>query len=161
MSRRGVRERKAFATNLTPMIDVTFLLIVFFVLVSQIVEVEQVAMDLPEPTNAATDEMTEERRVVLNVVPGLRGAAREYRLGGRGFAADAAGVEALAARLASLYATNPGLVVHLRADRGTDYEDVAPAMQAITVAAGRAGAEAGIEIVPRVNLVVRRGETTP
>ena len=33
--------------NLTPMIDVTFLLIVFFVLVSQIVEVENVPMSLP------------------------------------------------------------------------------------------------------------------
>jgi biopolymer transport protein ExbD len=37
--RRGPAQISA---NLTPMIDVTFLLIVFFVLVSQIVEVENV-----------------------------------------------------------------------------------------------------------------------
>ena len=43
------QDRGQVQANLTPMIDVTFLLIVFFVLVSQIVEVENVDLDLPTP----------------------------------------------------------------------------------------------------------------
>ena len=49
--KRGTAELHA---NLTPMIDVVFLLIVFFVLVSQIVEVENVEMRLPELVEPAT-----------------------------------------------------------------------------------------------------------
>ena len=45
----ALRDRPPVAANLTPMIDVTFLLIVFFVVVSQIVEVENVEMELPRP----------------------------------------------------------------------------------------------------------------
>ena len=35
--------------NMTPMIDVTFLLIVFFVVVSQIVDRDVIPLDLPAP----------------------------------------------------------------------------------------------------------------
>ena len=51
--KRGPAEIHA---NLTPMIDVTFLLIVFFVLVSQIVEVENVEI---ESARARVDPVTE------------------------------------------------------------------------------------------------------
>ena len=49
--RRGPAQAQA---NITPMIDVVFLLIVFFVLVSQIVDLESVDLDLPTPEHAAT-----------------------------------------------------------------------------------------------------------
>ena len=55
MSRAFRRGRTDVQANLTPMIDVTFLLIVFFVLVSQIVEVENVDLLLPELEDPATD----------------------------------------------------------------------------------------------------------
>jgi biopolymer transport protein ExbD len=145
----------AIEANLTPMIDVTFLLIVFFVLVSQIVEVENVQMDLPRPADPATVKQGEEQRTVINLVPAPGGRIRGYRLGTRTFPAGAAGVEALTAHLSSLYASNPQLAINLRADRGTRYELVAPVMQAITDAAGRV---AGKGVSPRVNLMVVRDE---
>ena len=54
MSALTRQERGQVQANLTPMIDVTFLLIVFFVLVSQIVEVENVDLNLPAPREPAS-----------------------------------------------------------------------------------------------------------
>ena len=151
--KRGTAELNA---NLTPMIDVTFLLIVFFVLVSQIVEVENVELKLPELEEPATELPETEQRSVINVVPGFEGRALEYRLGGRSFPAGTEGVELLTGHLASLLQTNPTLRVNLRADRHTHYEWVQPALQAVSEASGRAGAAGGAAVTPRVNLVVIR-----
>jgi biopolymer transport protein ExbD len=148
----------ALEANLTPMIDVTFLLIIFFVLVSQVVEVENVRMDLPKPKDAATVLPGDEQRAVLNVVPGPGGRARAYRLGGRTFPAGDAGVKALTDQLTSVFAESPQITVNLRADRGTRYEFVEPVMQAISSASSAASARSGSPVDARVNLVVVRDE---
>ncbi|UCD74657.1 MAG: biopolymer transporter ExbD [Phycisphaerales bacterium] len=140
--------------NLTPMIDVTFLLIVFFVLVSQIVEVENVKLQLPAPEDPATELPDDEQRVVINVVPAqpaTTGRAIEYRVGSRRFAAGEEGVDALADHVMRLYSGNPTLRINLRADRDTQYEWIEPVLRAISIAAARTG-ESGI--TARVNLVV-------
>ena len=54
--------------NLTPMIDMTFLLVVFFVLVSRITAVEQVPMELPVPRDPAAGAADEAPRIVVNLV---------------------------------------------------------------------------------------------
>lgn len=142
------------AANLTPMIDVTFLLIVFFVLVSQIVDLENVDMELPTPKDPATTTITEEKRIVVNVLPeGERAAG--YKVGTRTFPPDAAGSEALRQHLASLFASNPGLSINVRADRDTQYEYIEPVLDAVSKAALGAGIEG---FVPRVNLVVNKVE---
>lgn len=142
------------AANLTPMIDVTFLLIVFFVLVSQIVDLENVDMELPTPKDPATTTITEEERIVVNVLPeGERAAG--YKVGTRTFTPDAAGSEALRQHLASLFQANPGLSINVRADRDTQYEYIEPVLDAVSKAALGAGVEG---FVPRVNLVVNKVE---
>lgn len=143
------------AANLTPMIDVTFLLIVFFVLVSQIVEVESVPLSLPELADPATAPMGEERRTVINVVPTSGGRAEAYRLGARSFAATPEGAAQLARELGALFAADPTLRVNLRADRGTRYEFVRPALRAVSEAAALSGHEG---MRPTVQLVVLREE---
>ena len=55
--------------NMTPMIDVTFLLIVFFVVVSQIVDRDVIPLDLPTPNDARATVSESENRMVINVVP--------------------------------------------------------------------------------------------
>ena len=107
--KRGVTSIEA---NLTPLIDVTFLLIVFFVLVSQIVEVENVDMDLPRPRDAATVLAGDEQRAVINVVPSNVevGGVVGYRIGTRLFSPDPAGplvVERLSRRPVPGYALDP------------------------------------------------------
>ena len=51
------------------MIDVTFLLIVFFVVVSQIVDRDVVPLDLPAPENAKALVSVSDNKMVINVVP--------------------------------------------------------------------------------------------
>jgi biopolymer transport protein ExbD len=146
--KRGVTSIQA---NLTPMIDVTFLLIVFFVLVSQIVEVENVEMELPRPRDAATVLAGDEQRVVINVVPSgsERGGVGAYRVGAAEFGPGDDGLSAMSAHITGLYRDNPGLRVNLRADRTTRYEHVEPAMAAVSTAARSAGVPSA-----RINLVV-------
>ncbi len=139
--------------NLTPLIDVTFLLIVFFVLVSQIVELENVDLDLPAPTDPVSELAGDEQRAVVNIVPKPDGDILEYRLGGRSYAADRDGLQAMTARLTSMYRNNPGLSVNLRADASTHYRWVEPVMQAVSNAALLSERESA---VARVNLVVVR-----
>lgn len=147
-----MRPPRAVAANLTPMIDVTFLLIIFFVLVSQIVDLESVSLDLPAPPDPATEMARDERRCVINIVPGAPGRASGYRVGNRFYAADTAGVRAMTGHLLGLYRDMPDLRVNLRADRSTHYQWVQPVLEAVANAAR----EAGHEVIPSLNLVVVR-----
>jgi biopolymer transport protein ExbD len=152
MHRRGPAQ---IESNLTPMIDVTFLLIVFFVLVSQLVEAEHVDMDLPAPERPLTEPIDDAPRTMINLVPDDEGSISMYRVGPRPFAADAEGVAAMTERLIELYRANPNVELHLRADRATHYRWIEPVMRAISEAARRVGDP---ELVARVNLVVVREE---
>ena len=136
--------------NLTPMIDVTFLLIVFFTLVSGIADNERVDMALARVTPGASAQANEDSRVMLNVIPATDGRIGGYLLAGETFDATPDGVARLADTLTGLYRRNPNLAVNLRADRATMYEWVEPAMRATTTAASLAGGGA----LPRLNLVV-------
>ncbi len=153
MSRNRSYQPEPIAANLTPMIDVTFLLIIFFVLVSQIVEVENADLDLPRPQEAASVPPGEQPRIVINVLRGAGGDAVGYRLSNQRYMADTAGLEALARSLAAMYRQNPALGVNLRADRRTDYRWVEPVFQAVSAAARLSGRG---DVKGRVNLVVVR-----
>jgi biopolymer transport protein ExbD len=152
-----IRGRARIGANLTPMIDVTFLLIVFFVLVSQIVEVENVELSVPELDEPATEMLGEEQRAVINVVPGRAGRAAEYRIGAQPFPPDSAGIAALTDRLTRLFEANPNLRINLRADQRTEYRDVQPIIEAVTTAAGRVEAAS---VRPRINLVIVREDAS-
>ena len=137
--------------NLTPMIDMAFLLIVFFVLVSRIVDRDRVDMDLPQPTEAATERASEDRRVVINVLPGAGGKADGYRVSAVEFPSSPAGIASMTEHLAALLAGNPQMHVNVRADRSTHYEFVEPVLNAVSAAARRAGSPSA---AARVNLMV-------
>ncbi len=157
MARRALPPIARVEANLTPMIDVSFLLIVFFVLVSRIGEVERAPLELPEVRAGAAEQGREEARVVLSVLPGIDGKARGYRLDLDEFPADPDGLVMLTEALSALYRGNPALAVNLRADQSTHYEWISPCFRAATTAATLAAnaADAPAEgIVPRMNLVV-------
>jgi biopolymer transport protein ExbD len=151
MSRIYKRGPAQMEANLTPMIDVTFLLIVFFVLVSQIVEVENVDLELPELRDPATQMPGEEKRIVINVIPGASGDARGYRIGTTDLPPGPPGVQQLTQRLADLLTDSPTVRINLRADQNTHYEAVQPVLEAVATAAGRTGRD---DLMPRVNLVI-------
>jgi biopolymer transport protein ExbD len=76
--------------NLTPMIDCTMLLVIFFLLTTQMASPDYIKMNLPKPHNSVAQE-TEQNRAVVNVVPfsdeqirrgeGRADRAMEYRVG--------------------------------------------------------------------------------
>src|SRR5690606_27494702 len=55
--------------NITPLIDVTFLLIIFFMLVNNIISEETVEMFVPALTQPRTQALATEDRIVVNVKP--------------------------------------------------------------------------------------------
>ena len=90
--RRGHFPNAEVEANLTPMIDVSFLLIIFFVLVSRIGDAEQAELAVPMVRAGAAVRAEDDGRVVLNVVPGVDGASAGYQLGSTMFEATPAGI---------------------------------------------------------------------
>ena len=153
-SRINTRGPGSFEANMTPLIDMAFLLIVFFVLVSQVASAEFVQLELPRPASDAAQRPDDRQRIVVNVVPARDGGAAAYRLGKREFAPDPQGLRELVATLSRAMKGQPGVEVNIRADRATAYSWVRPAMDA--VADGLA--ESGIDRArARVRLVVLGG----
>lgn len=144
MPRRAPTRKPLISPDLTPMVDVVFLLIVFFIVVAQITTNERLDLTLPELRNALTVKPGDDRRVILNVAPAEQEPAvgGGYLLGHRAYPDTDAGIGALTDRLATLVARDPAIAVTVRADRVERYERVHAAL--------RACAEAG---VTRVNLV--------
>ncbi len=116
---RNLREpTSSLHANMTPMIDVTFLLIVFFVLVSQIVDQDIVPMDLPHPYESQASISEETDHLTINLVPMTNGTVAGIVIAGRTIANDAMS-ELTAIVEAQL---NDGVSeIHLRADSGTQY----------------------------------------
>ena len=134
----------AVGFNMTPMIDIVFNLIIFFMLVSQFSEVVKEDMVLPPAKMAAIRDESDYRNVVINIVdpdhPQVRifGQTFEPRIGPRSAPSE------LESYLIGLVGENSEggvkrpLNIILRADEGIPYEAVATVM----LAAGKAKIEA-------------------
>ena len=136
--------------NLTPMIDMTFLLVVFFVLVSRITAVEQVPMELPVPTDPASSSPDDAPRIVVNLPGGERGDAGVATLDQTVYQLDSPGLRDLEIELRRRLTSSPELQVNLRADRRLQYATVSPVIDTIARSGNGAGRPDGV----RVNLVV-------
>ena len=131
--------------NITPLIDVVFLLIVFFMLVSNIVSSEAVPMIVPSLEEPRTRPMEESNRVIVSVVPQtfdrqhrsdnpllFDGSAKEVRIGAMTMGMD--NLASVTEHLRQEQARNPQLQVLLRADAAIYYDHVQPVLSAITAA---------------------------
>ncbi|MEE2907592.1 MAG: biopolymer transporter ExbD [Planctomycetota bacterium] len=134
--RRGPVQAQA---SLTPMIDVVFLLVVFFVAVSQLVDRDRVDMDLPAPSPSAAHQPEEGMRAVVNVLPGPGGSSLGYQVDGLIFAVDKNGQADLIAHLRRRLEQAPDLFVNVRADQRTGWGWVAPVLGAARHAASATG----------------------
>ncbi|MFG0292262.1 MAG: ExbD/TolR family protein [Phycisphaerales bacterium JB065] len=130
-SRVYQRGATGVSANMTPMIDVVFLLIIFFMLVSQIQRARLVELTLPEIEDAATDTPARDSVVVVNVVPEGRDSA-PYRLGSLEFDNTRDGLDALVRQLARERERDSATIVLVRADRTEPYERVHPVLQAVS-----------------------------
>ncbi|MEM1099284.1 MAG: biopolymer transporter ExbD [Planctomycetota bacterium] len=143
--------------NMTPLIDVTFLLIVFFMLVSNIVANESVPMVVPELSDPKTRELGEVDKVVVNIAPASfsgdarldspldhPGSAQFVQLGA-GTRYDMGRLAGLTEALKQEVEARPDVEVLLRADAALYYSQVQPVMDAIT--------DAGVGVVNLVALM--------
>ena len=108
--------------NMTPMIDVVFLLIIFFLVSSHLARQEtQVALDLPTASTGEPLEESPRQRVTINVMPG-----GQVLLAGQPVAA-----EELAAKLKfERSRSDSDLEVRIRGDRDVPYSAIEPLLVA-------------------------------
>lgn len=113
--------------NMTPMIDVAFLLLTFFMLASHFASAEKVEMKLPRPDHSQAVDHKFKDRIVINVTyqgpdqpPGLTFGSRPV-----------ASMAELADRLAEAAEALPRVPVILRADRRLAYGEVRQVMELI------------------------------
>ena len=125
-SARGPRSEPP-GFNMTPMIDVVFLLIIFFMLVSQFSSAENVEVELPDPEQSQAIEATVPEKVILNIEYVGPDEPPAYLLG----SIRVSGLEELSRRLRNQRVETPELQVILRADKRVAYLDVRQAMEVI------------------------------
>ena len=131
---------------MTPMVDIVFLLIVFFMLVAELTRARGLDLDLSQLTDDVADLLSADTRIVVHVVPEDREGAvgGAYRYDGQSFLNQQRSLQSLAAALRSdLDQRAPDTPVFIRADRAERYERVHP----ILLAAARARA-------PRIEFIV-------
>jgi len=151
---------EGFSFNMTPMIDVTFQLIIFFILAGQIAssELAQLLLHRPHDSQALDKDEYRMQRVVINVVSQapsdrtkaesisafLAAQAREYRVSGESKAIPVMGVGSQQALVNALKrqkkakqgdTSDDEFYVEIRSDYRISYAQVEPVM----IAAAEAG----------------------
>ena len=146
MSRVFKRGSAAVQLNMTPLIDVTFQLIIFFMLVNNIIAEENVLMFVPDLDEPKTRQLGEVERITVNVAPmpfdrrtralgnrlDLAGEASRVRIAMNDYSVD--DLEGIRAALAERRKAQPRIEVLLRADAALYYRQVQPIMDAISAA---------------------------
>ncbi|ERJ17518.1 GTP cyclohydrolase I [Salinisphaera shabanensis T35B1] len=111
------------SVNLTPLIDVVFLLLIFFMVSSRFVDETDLRLELPAAASAQPMASTE--AVIVDI-----DADGAYRVDGR-----STGANELVASLASLRAQYPDRALRVRADGAASHAAVVQAMDAASQAA--------------------------
>jgi biopolymer transport protein ExbD len=129
--RRYQRPQSPIGFSYTPLIDVIFLLTIFFMLVSKFTSAEQVAMLLPEPEHSRAKVPQISDRIVVNCRVGEStegGDAVLYSVGPN----PPETIGAVSERLAAMKGESPDMKVVIRADRRIRYADVLAVMREVS-----------------------------
>ena len=120
--------------NMTPMIDVVFLLIIFFLVSSHLARQEtQLELDLPDAASGEPPKEDEARRVVVNVLNDAPPEAR-IQIGGNVMTEDQL-IDVIRYESRRAESNREDLEVRIRSDRRVPYRVIEPIM----VACARAG----------------------
>lgn len=115
------QSREELNVNLTPLIDVVFLLLIFFMVSTTFTRETQLAIDLPEATGLARDEVDKQVEVLID-------EAGAYRVNG-----NAVADRRMRTLQAAIYTVSEGdttLPLIISADAQTPHESVVQAMDA-------------------------------
>lgn len=113
--------------NMTPMIDVTFLLLTFFMVTSHFASAEKVDVELPHPDHNQSVEQQLIEKVIVNVEYAGEDNKPVIRIGALPVESDLELVD----RLRRVAAINPHAQVILRADRRLPYGPVRDVMRMV------------------------------
>lgn len=111
------------AINMTPMIDIVFQLILFFMLTSHQSDTRQVELDLPESASA-TKPQSEQAMIVSYRMPGGK---HDLRLNGKAIA----GFDQLGAAMRAVANPAQKPTVDLQIDRTVQYQNAMRVMDAV------------------------------
>ena len=117
--------------NAVPMVDIIFMLTIFFMLVSRFSSQEKVKMDLPKPVMSQAKTVKIPQRVVINCRPDHTTSDALHSVL---YSVGPNRPEALAqvsARLGAMKRESPDLKVVIRADRRLRYGDVRALMSVV------------------------------
>ncbi len=120
--------------NLTSMMDVTFQLILFFLLINNMSSAELPDLESPDPDQSKAIIYKDRQSMVVNVIPMSKGAdtAKTVRVGIKDILPG--NYRELTDLLKVEKEKNADIEVDLRADKALKYTEVQPVMQAITAA---------------------------
>ncbi len=115
--------------NAVPMVDVIFMLTIFFMLVSRFSSAEQIPMELPKPEHSKASLAKIPERVIINCrVNNLLSkefVQAVYSIGPN----QPESLDVIARRLAAMRHQSPNLKVIVRADRRLPYAEVREVMR--------------------------------
>jgi biopolymer transport protein ExbD len=122
-----------------PMIDVIFLLLLFFVIMTSFEAGAKISVQLPEPDHSQAKRDLSSKQVVINCETEIPESVEPGNAIYRIAADEPQPLSAIAARLASAKQANPQLTVVIRADKRLAFAQVKAVMQVV--------AEAGVPIM--------------
>ena len=129
MSRRPSASRRVMRpfvpADLTPMVDVVFLLIVFFILVSQLTRTERTPITLPALSGDLLSPSPMRERVVVHVEPNT------VRIGSTSFQHGGGAREAIAEHIRRILTATPSASVVVRAPRDAPFIKVSSVLAAL------------------------------
>ncbi|MGB0334910.1 MAG: ExbD/TolR family protein [Opitutales bacterium] len=122
MARRKFKQSPEEDFPMTPMIDMVFLLLVFFMTVSTLAQAERAKeVDLPESAESDVPEASElSDRGTISVDAG----------GGLYLGTRPVSLEQMQAAMKTALSENPDLRIHLRADQDTPYGEIKKVLKA-------------------------------
>ncbi|MHC5079838.1 MAG: ExbD/TolR family protein [Planctomycetota bacterium] len=83
MARKKKSQGDEMKMNMTPMIDVVFQLIIFFMLVTEMAQADLEMLTLPSASEASPDNNPEKKRITVNLLPPEAGGVCRVKVKGK------------------------------------------------------------------------------
>lgn len=125
---RHRRQRSPIGFIILPMIDVIFLLLLFFVIMTSFEASAKIRVDVPRPDQSQARREASPKQVVINCEPSRDAPGGvNYRVA----ANPPESLEAIVTRLIAARQANPQIDVVIRGDRRLPYSDIKAVMQVV------------------------------
>jgi biopolymer transport protein ExbD len=117
--------------NLTPLVDIVFQLIVFYMLGAQVITSERDPMQLPRPDHSEAQQKGAADRLVINLFAGSDGKLEQIKLNAQ-IIPDLASLVDVMLHEQPMTSEKKGKRIILRADRRLRFDQIEPVLQALS-----------------------------